>query len=46
MSLEEATPAIQARLENEQRETIATKEIERLKKKYNAKVTAAPDAKK
>jgi peptidyl-prolyl cis-trans isomerase C len=46
MDLQEAAGAIQTSLENARREELASKEMERLKKKYNAKITVPPETKK
>ena len=46
MNLQDETPAIQSSLENAGREAMAEKELERLKKKYKVRITAAPREKK
>lgn len=46
MDLQEATPLIQAKIENSKREAVIEKDLERLKKKYNVKIMNTPGPKK
>jgi len=44
MDLKEATPAIRSRLDNEKREGIIVKELERLRNKYKVEIKGIKDS--
>lgn len=45
MDLQEATPVIQASIDNKRREALVDQELDRLKKKYKVRITNQPKAK-